>query len=294
MMNEQGLHFPPVTHHEVETASGSIHYVTAGTGEPLLLVHGGHGGWIHWLANIEALSQGHRVIALDMPGFGQSYVPQHRMQLPEYAVAVASFMERLALQRVNLVGFSFGSAVAASVAGQFPDAIGSLVLVSPPGIGRPSAESMALPERSSAEARQHGMRAGVANTLRELMLFNQERVDDALIDVMLEYVKRTQYVTRLVSRGSEMVTLLQKTSQPALVLIGAEDPFQKHELEERRKLVNQALGQNCARVVGKAGHWVQYDLPDVFNNALLDFLSAGTRQLPKRTVATSGFVPEQC
>lgn len=293
-MTEQGLYFPSVTHHEVETANGLIHYVTAGSGDPLLLVHGGHGGWIHWLANIEALSRGHRVIALDMPGFGKSYVPQHRMQLPEYAAVVASFMERLALQHVDLVGFSFGSAVAASVAGEFPDAIRSLVLVSPPGLGQPSAESMALPERSSAQARQHGIRAGVANTLRELMLFNQERVNDALVDLMLEYVKRTQYATRLVSRGSEMAALLQKASQPALVLIGAEDPFQKHELEERRKLVNQALRQNCARVVGKAGHWVQYDLPDVFNNALLDFLSAGTRQVVKRTVATSGLVPEQC
>jgi pimeloyl-ACP methyl ester carboxylesterase len=52
-MDEQGLYFPPVEHHEVETASGSIHYVEAGSGVPLLLVHGGHGGWVHWLANIE-------------------------------------------------------------------------------------------------------------------------------------------------------------------------------------------------------------------------------------------------
>jgi 2-hydroxy-6-oxonona-2,4-dienedioate hydrolase len=282
MMDEQGLYFPPVTHHEVETANGSIHYVAAGTGDPLLLVHGGHGGWIHWLANIEALSRRRRVIALDMPGFGQSYVPQHRLQLPEYAAVVASFMERLELQRVDLVGFSFGAAVAACVAGQIPEAIKSLALVSPPGIGRPSAESMALPERSSVQARQHGIRAGVANTLRELMLFNQHRVSEALIDLMLDYVKRTQYATRLVSRGSEMLTLLQKTSQPALILIGAEDPFQKHELEERRKLLNQALGQNCARVVGHAGHWVQYDLPDFFNNALLDFLSARARPAAER------------
>lgn len=293
-MDEQGLYFPPVTHQEVETASGSIHYVTAGTGDPLLLVHGGHGGWVHWLANIEVLSRRHRVIALDMPGFGQSYVPQHRMQLPEYAAVVASFMERLELQRVDLAGFSFGSAVAASVAGQVPEAIRSLVLVSPPGVGRPSAESMTLPERSSTQARQHGLRAGFANTLRELMLFNQHRVNDALIDVMLDYVKRTQYATRLVSRGSEMLTLLQKTSQPALVLIGAEDPFQKHELEERSRLINQALRQNCARVVEQAGHWVQYDVPEFFNNVLLGFLSDVACQGAKRPQATANFVSEHC
>jgi 2-hydroxy-6-oxonona-2,4-dienedioate hydrolase len=293
-MDEQGLYFPPVTHHEVETASGSIHYVTAGTGDPLLLLHGGHGGWIHWLANIEALSRRHCVIALDMPGFGQSYVPQHRMQLTEYATVVASFMERLELQRVDLAGFSFGSAVAASLAGQVPEAVRSLVLVSPPGVGQPSTESLALPERSSAQARQHGIRAGVANTLRELMLFNQHRVNDALIDVMLDYVKRTQYATRLVSRSSEMLTLLQKTSQPALVLIGAQDPFQKHELAERSRLINQALGQNCAKVVEQAGHWVQYDVPDFFNNMLLNFLSEVAGQAVKRPQTAAGFTAEKC
>ena len=55
--------------------NGSIGYLDLGSGKPLVLIHGGHGGWYHWMANIAALAKHRRVIAPDLPGFGASSSP---------------------------------------------------------------------------------------------------------------------------------------------------------------------------------------------------------------------------
>jgi len=51
---------------------GAIHWRLFGEGEPLVLVHGGHGSWLHWVRNIEALAKQYRVLVPDLPGFGDS------------------------------------------------------------------------------------------------------------------------------------------------------------------------------------------------------------------------------
>ena len=54
------------------TRLGPIHHVSAGQGPALFLIHGGHGGWQHWQANLLALARSHTVVAIDMPGYGLS------------------------------------------------------------------------------------------------------------------------------------------------------------------------------------------------------------------------------
>lgn len=70
------------THREVLTPRGRMHFVEAGKGKPLLLLHGGHGGWVHWIDNIHALAGARRVIAPDLPGFGLSDPP---VAAPEFS-----------------------------------------------------------------------------------------------------------------------------------------------------------------------------------------------------------------
>lgn len=265
---------PQISHHVLEVAEGPIHYVEAGQGKPLLLLHGGHGGWIHWMANIAALACHRRVIAIDMPGFGGSYRPQQTLSLEDYASAVISVTSRLSLPQCDLAGFSFGAAVASMVAAHASERFASLTLVSPPRIGQPSPESAALPARSSARAKTHGMRAGVENTLRELMLSDPARMSEPLIDLMLQYARRTRFATHLVSRGSNTLALLEQVPLRALVVIGALDPYQRHELAERTLRVNRALRQECTIVMGEASHWVQYDRSEPFNRLLIEFLQS--------------------
>jgi 2-hydroxy-6-oxonona-2,4-dienedioate hydrolase len=264
---------PVVQHRELQTAGGPIHYVEAGAGDPVLLIHGGHGAWVHWIANIDALAENRRVLALDLPGFGHSYVPERRLELSGYAAVVSSFIEALGLRNTALVGFSFGTLVSATVASNEPAAVASLTLINPPGIGDRTAQAMALPERLSALAKEQGLHAGVAGTLNEVMLCNRHLINPALIDLIADCVKRTRHATRSLSRQSQMIPILEKVSQKTMVLLGAKDPYHCHELGGRSARINRALGADSVKVVNDAAHWVQYDRPDSFNQTLLEFIS---------------------
>jgi 2-hydroxy-6-oxonona-2,4-dienedioate hydrolase len=271
-MDAASLIFPTIQHRQLQTATGAIHYVEAGDDHPLLLIHGGHGHWGHWIANIDALAQHRKVLALDMPGFGLSYIPERRLELAEYAEAIGSFIEALGLREIAVAGFSFGTLVAATVAAEQPDAVTSLTLINPPGVGKVSREAMAINERQSALAKEHGLRAGVAGTLKELMLYNADFIDEALINLLADCVTHTRYATHTLSRHAQLTAILEKVSQKTMVLLGANDPYQRHELMERSALINRAVGTDCVHIIQNAAHWLQYEQADVFNRTLLKFI----------------------
>ncbi len=108
-----------------------------GSGPPLLLLHGLGGSGYTWRYMVEGLARNHRVIALDLKGFGRSDKPydQHYAALDQ-AAYVRSFLEQRGLRGITLVGHSFGGAVAMAVALDFnrgqPDRIGRLVLMDTP------------------------------------------------------------------------------------------------------------------------------------------------------------------
>ncbi len=271
-MDTKALIWPAVLHRQLPTADGEIHYVEAGTGEPVLLIHGGHGAWVHWIANIDALAQHRRVLALDLPGFGHSYDPGRRLDLSGYGAVVGSFIAALGLCNVALVGFSFGALVATTIASNQPDTVKSLMLINPAGLGERSPEARAIPERLSALAREQGMHAGVAGSLEAFMLHDVDHISEALIELIAGCVTRTRYATRSLSLQPHLIPMLEQVSQRTMVMIGAEDPYQKHEFAQRRAEINRVLGGACVRVVNDAAHWLQYERPGFFNRALLKFI----------------------
>jgi pimeloyl-ACP methyl ester carboxylesterase len=190
----------------------------------------------------------------------------------EYAAAVGAIIDALDLRIIALVGFSFGTFVAAELAAARPDTVNFLALVNPLGIGERSAAALAIPGRLSALAKEQGLKAGVAAILKELMLHDSDRITAPLIDLIADCVMRTRYETRTLSRQIQMIPLLEKVKQRTMVLMGAEDPYQRHELGERQERVNRALGAKCVTVVDAAAHWLQYERADFFNRAVLDFI----------------------
>src|SRR5919202_3088484 len=121
---------------DVDVAGRRVHYVDLGEGDdpPFLLVHGLSGNWQNWLENIPRLSTERRVVALDLPGFGQSDDPVEKITMSGYGRAVDELAERLGLGEVVLVGNSMGGFVAAETAIQIPERVERLVLVLAAGI----------------------------------------------------------------------------------------------------------------------------------------------------------------
>jgi len=107
-----------------------LHYFDAGTGDPaFVLVHGMGGRWQHWLETIPTLAEHGRVLALDLPGFGQSEEPAERVSLDGFADAAAELIRDLGVERVVLVGHSMGGPIAVRFASRHPDLAEAIVTV---------------------------------------------------------------------------------------------------------------------------------------------------------------------
>jgi pimeloyl-ACP methyl ester carboxylesterase len=116
----------------VKTRSGAISTMEAGTGEPVLLLHGLGATKASFLPTIAALAGSYRTIALDLPGFGDSDKPVlGGYDAPFFARAVTELLDALELPRAHLVGNSMGGRVAIEVGLRHPQRAGRLVLLAP-------------------------------------------------------------------------------------------------------------------------------------------------------------------
>ena len=123
----------------IKAAGISTHYHEAGSGPPVLLLHGsgpGVSAWANWLLTIPALAQHYRVIAPDLVGFGSTERPRDvYYSLQTWIDHVWSFLDALGIQQTSLVGNSLGGRIGLGMAAQRPDRLHRMVLMGAPGVG---------------------------------------------------------------------------------------------------------------------------------------------------------------
>jgi pimeloyl-ACP methyl ester carboxylesterase len=118
--------------HSVKTRSGPMSVVEAGVGEPLLALHGLGATKASFLPTLAALAESHRVIAVDLPGFGESHKPiAAPYDAAWFARRVLDLMDALGLERAHLVGNSMGGRVAIETGLTSRDRVGAVVLLCP-------------------------------------------------------------------------------------------------------------------------------------------------------------------
>jgi pimeloyl-ACP methyl ester carboxylesterase len=105
-------------------------YQVFGTGSPLVLLHGGFGSVEMFGPNVELLAAGRRVIGVDLQSHGRSPVADRPMRFETMADDIAALIKELELERVAIMGFSLGGAVALRTAIQHPELVERLVLIS--------------------------------------------------------------------------------------------------------------------------------------------------------------------
>jgi pimeloyl-ACP methyl ester carboxylesterase len=107
---------------------------TGGDGPPLLFIHGLGGIWQNWLLNIPAFMGTHRCVALDLPGFGQSDMPEGEISIHGFARTVDKLCDRLDIDNPVVIGNSMGGFTGAELAVSFPTRVAKLVLVTAAGL----------------------------------------------------------------------------------------------------------------------------------------------------------------
>jgi pimeloyl-ACP methyl ester carboxylesterase len=118
----------------VHVDGAPLNVIDIGSGDPVLLIHGLGGSWPNWLEQLPVLSATHRVIALDLPGFGASPMPPLPVTIPGYARTIAGLMDALGIPSAAIVGNSMGGEISAELALQAPERVRRLVLISPAGV----------------------------------------------------------------------------------------------------------------------------------------------------------------
>ncbi|WP_321969002.1 alpha/beta fold hydrolase [Paraburkholderia tropica] len=249
----------------------ALSYIDLGDGPPLLLIHGGHGGWYHWVSNIEALCAHSRVIAPDLPGFGKSTKPQSDFTLKLAASELFALLDRLGVITFDIAAFSFGACVGAQMAVQAPHRVRSLTAVNPAGMGPVSRRLADIQNAAAQAAKSHGLEQGVRISLETIMVSDARLVTEDLCSIAANHVRATRVQTRPIARTHPTRALLESVRAPMWLALGSQDPHQQHELDARARFVQAISEHNTASIV-RAAHWLQFEAAPWFNDNLSTFI----------------------
>jgi (E)-2-((N-methylformamido)methylene)succinate hydrolase len=251
------------------SAKRSAHFLEQGTGEPLVLIHGVGMQASAWYPQIDALSQDFRVIAVDMPGHGQSSPLDAHATLPHFVQWAIEFIEALDAGPVNLAGHSMGSLIAAGVAVTRPDRVRRVAVLN--GVYRRTHEA-----RQAVLDRAAELRSGTIDIDTPLRRwFNDEeaqRMAAQRVESWLRAVDLEGYATAYTAfaRGDETYADgWRDIACPALILTGADDPNSTPAMAEQ---MAQAAHNGRAVVIDSERHMVNLTAPEAVNRALREWL----------------------
>ena len=117
---------------ELQGGKFKTRVLTAGSGAPLLFLHGA--GGLFWDPFLDGLAATHRVIAPEHPGFGQSQGLEHVRDVWDLVLYYNELLDELGVARASVLGHSFGGMVAAELAANNPERVDKLVLIAPIGL----------------------------------------------------------------------------------------------------------------------------------------------------------------
>jgi pimeloyl-ACP methyl ester carboxylesterase len=264
---------------QAEIAGRRLRYVRAGAGPALVLVHGFGSSLYTWKDVIPALAARHQVIALDLPGFGESERPAD-LAVEDLPRAVIGLLDRLGVAEAVLVGNSMGGGTAVLVAANAPGRVSALVLVDA------AVYNMATADRPGSVRVATSPLAGMLDFLPGKRLLVERSLrqvfhDDALVtrERVAEYLAAAQRpgsVAALRSLGrslderpARIAEALAGLAAPTLVVWGAEDAWIPLTHADR---LTAAIAGARKVVIPECGHMPQEEKPAELARLLLEFL----------------------
>jgi pimeloyl-ACP methyl ester carboxylesterase len=253
-------------------------YLEAGTGDPVVLIHGSGPGvtsYANWRLVLPALAENFRVLAPDMVGFGFSERPANiEYGVQTWADQVVGLMDTLEVPKAHLVGNSFGGAIALRIATQHPDRVGKLVLMGSMGVPFPITEGL---------ERVWGYEPSFENMRKVLDVFAYSRdiVNDELAQVRYRGsiqpgfqesfaamfpAPRQRWVEAMCTPEDEIRRLPHRT----LIVHGRED--QVIPLQTSLRLM-ELIDNADLSVFSHCGHWSMIERTKDFNRNVSEFFS---------------------
>ncbi|MGH2746607.1 MAG: alpha/beta fold hydrolase [Actinomycetota bacterium] len=247
----------------IEIGSRPTRLFDAGDGHPVVVLHG-WGGRIESMAPVvSCLTSQFRVVALDLPGFGESPVPDGAWGSPDYAEFVRDVLALLDIERAHFVGHSFGAKTAICVAATHGSLVDKLILVGSPGIRRAPSMKVRLKRLASRVGRAAGALGPPGRALRGALygrLASQDYRDAGPLRPVLVTVV-----------NEDLAPMMSRIHSPTLLVWGTEDdavPVAQARAMER-------IIPDAGLVLFEgAGHFAYLDEPDRFCRVMRHFFGS--------------------
>lgn len=210
--------------HAARRVANGIAYLEKGQGEPLLLIHGVGLNAEAWGPQLEALSDTHRVIAMDMPGHGQSAPPPASADLSHYVAQAVALLDALGIGAANVAGHSMGGLVAIGLALEHPRRVLRLGVLN--SVFERSPEARGAVEARAAEIASSGTCGDIEQPIRRWLGESDTPLHQQL-RAWLAGMNPASYAVayRLFATGDRLFSgRLGALTMPALFATGADDP----------------------------------------------------------------------
>ena len=243
-----------------------IHYVNYGKGsDALVLIHGWTMNADNWRDQIQDFANRNRVIAVDLPGHGQSDKPQVSYTMDYFARAVEAVMRDAKVKRAVLVGHSMGTPVARQFYRKYPEKTLAIVIVD--GVLRPLGDKAML-DRMIAGFRAPNYKDVIIQMLTAMK-------GPSLSDEAMERIRTSSLSTP----HNVVVSAMEGMADPAIwgedkitvpvLAIMARNPFYPPNIEELSRGIAPTMD---FRIWEGVGHFLMMDKPKEFNEAVIGFL----------------------
>jgi len=260
---------------DVTVLGFKLHYLEAGRGAPVVLLHGLGGDGSRWTPNIEPLAKDFHVFALDQIGFGESDKPLANYHTGMLAEFLVGFLKAAGVPKASLVGNSMGAGVALYTAVHYPEMVDRIVLAD--GGGYRSAAGAAAPSPTPEALRRRQLQNSVTrDETREffrILFHDKSLVTEKMVDEQLTLRLRAAFtITKMQEageRGSLSEQEVRAVKAPTLIVWGKYDelanPAGADRLEKAIPGARKVIIDNC-------GHMPQLERADEFNRLVRDFL----------------------
>lgn len=247
-----------------------------GAGRPVFLMHGSFGAWTHWTKNIQALvAAGYRVIAGDTPGLGDSDPPPDDWDIYSIGRLVAGAIDYALApgERFQMAGFSFGGIVGGQAVQALADRCDGFIVVGSNALGvrlneaRPDMRKMR--SNMTPEEMQHVHR----HNLGVIMFGDHGRIDPLALHIQQRNTRKARIRSNTIPRGDSLATVLRSIHVPVTGIFGAKDATAGPYMQDRRDVFEALPHCRGFHLVDGAGHWAQYERPDIVNPLLLNALA---------------------
>jgi pimeloyl-ACP methyl ester carboxylesterase len=259
---------------ETPCGDGTMVWRRWGRGPALVLLHGGYGSWSHWVRNVIPLSRRFTVYACDLPGLGESATPPEPWTAEGLAAIIVEGLGIILPQgaRPHMAGYSFGGVIGGVAAAQLGDRLRAFTVVGSNGLGL---ERSPTPlERVKPDATEEEEFATHRYNLNQLMIRDPDKIDELALYLQKTNHYRARMRSRRFSRSGALVEALPKIKGRLDGIWGERDATAYPHVDDRRRILREVQPAARFTIVPGAGHWVQFEAADRFNEVMTEYASS--------------------